>query len=369
MPEFLTRLTRRVDRVLFLTVLLPTFLSIIYFGLIASDVYTSESRFVVRSAEKPQVSGLGMLLNSAGFSNSSDETSAVEEYLTSRDSLRELDRNRSVRRAFALSTASMFDRFGGLMNGASEEHLYKFYRGMVGVTRDSGTGVTTLTVKAFTPRDAQSLNRRLLELSEGLVNQLSARGRKDLIGFAQDEVDEAKAKSLSASIALSAYRNRVGVVDPEKQAAVQLQMVSKLQDDLIATRTQLLQLRSFTPQNPQIPILQKRVQGLAKEIDQELRKVAGDSSSLAGTTVQYQQLALESQFADKQLASALASLQDARNEARRKQAYVERIAQPSLPDYPLEPRRLRGILATLILGLVAYGIARMLLAGVQEHQL
>ena len=64
----------------------------------------------------------------------------------------------------------------------------------------------------------------------------------------------------------------------------------------------------------------------------------------------------------------MTSLQDARNEARRKQAYVERIVQPNLPDEAAEPRRLRGILATLIVGLIAYAIASMLLAGIREHK-
>src|SRR3546814_15825095 len=62
------------------------------------------------------------------------------------------------------------------------------------------------------------------------------------------------------------------------------------------------------------------------------------------------------------------ALQDARNEARRQVAYVERVAQPSLPDDALEPRRTRGILATLIIGIVAWGIMSMLLAGVREHR-
>ena len=63
----------------------------------------------------------------------------------------------------------------------------------------------------------------------------------------------------------------------------------------------------------------------------------------------------------------MASLQEAQNEARRKQAYVERVSQPNLPDEALEPRRLRGILATFALGLVAWGILKMLFAGVREH--
>jgi capsular polysaccharide transport system permease protein len=83
--------------------------------------------------------------------------------------------------------------------------------------------------------------------------------------------------------------------------------------------------------------------------------------------VQYQRLMLQSDYATKQLGGALASLQDAQSEAQRKQAYVERIVEPNLPDAPLEPRRLRGIFATLVLSLVVYGVVRMIAAGVKEH--
>jgi capsular polysaccharide transport system permease protein len=79
-------------------------------------------------------------------------------------------------------------------------------------------------------------------------------------------------------------------------------------------------------------------------------------------------LELEREFADKRLAAALTSLQEARNESRRQQAYVERIVQPSFPDKAQQPRRLRGILATFMLSLVAYGILTMLLAGIREHK-
>jgi len=149
---------------------------------------------------------------------------------------------------------------------------------------------------------------------------------------------------------------------------VQIQMISKLQDQVIAARSDLLELRSFTPQNPQIEVLATKVAGLEREMDVQLGKVAGDRKSLSTTAAQYQRLSLESQFADKQLAGAMSSLQDASNEARRKQAYLERIVQPNLPDEASEPRRLRGILATLVLGLIAWGILTMLLAGVQEHK-
>jgi capsule polysaccharide export protein KpsE/RkpR len=77
---------------------------------------------------------------------------------------------------------------------------------------------------------------------------------------------------------------------------------------------------------------------------------------------------VQREFADQQLALSLSALQEARNEARRQRAYVERVAQPSLPDAPLEPRRIRGMVSVLIVGLLAWGILSMLLAGVREHR-
>jgi capsular polysaccharide transport system permease protein len=64
----------------------------------------------------------------------------------------------------------------------------------------------------------------------------------------------------------------------------------------------------------------------------------------------------------------MSALEGARNEAQRQQLYLETIAKPSLPDGPLYPRRFRGILTTFVLGLVAWGILSMLVAGVREHQ-
>jgi capsular polysaccharide transport system permease protein len=146
-----------------------------------------------------------------------------------------------------------------------------------------------------------------------------------------------------------------------------MSMISKLQDSLIAAKTELAQLERYTPENPRIPVVNTQIGTIQAEIDRALGKVAGNRQSLANSAVQYERLTLENEFADKQLTAALASLEDARSETQRKQAYVERIVQPNLPDDPSEPRRLRGIIATFVLGLVAYGILRMLLAGVKEH--
>ena len=362
-----TKLFSRVDRLFLLTVVVPTALAVLYFGLFASDVYVSESRFVVRSPDKPATSGLGVLLKSAGFSTAGDEIFAAHEFVQSRDALKELNRDNAVARAFGNSNVSIFDRFNPLGLSGSFEDLYKYFRGKVAVDYATTSSITTLTVRAYSPQDAQKFNRQLLERSEELVNRLNTRGRSDLVQFATEEVVQAKLAAREAALSLARFRNARGIIDPEKQATLQLQMVSKLQDELIGARTQLQQLRAMAPENPQIPILEVRINSLSREIDEQLGLVAGSRRSLSATAAQYQRFELEREFADRRLAAAMNSLEEARNEARRKQAYVERIVQPSLPDEAQEPRRLRGIFATFVLGLVAWAIVSMLLAGIREH--
>jgi len=364
----LLKARRRVSPLFLLTVVIPTVSAILYYGFFASDLYISESSFVVRSPDKPSAGGFGVLLKSAGFSNSNDEVFAAQDFIRSRDALRAINRNREFERAYSTPDISIFDRFNPIGLTGTFEDLYRYFGRKVDVNYDSSSSITKLSVRAFRPRDAYKYNEELLELAEQTVNRLNERGRQDLIGFAQAEVDRAKLQSQTAASTLAAFRNQAGVVDPEKQAAVQLQMVSKLQDELIATRTQLAEIRRYAPENPQVESLQTRIASLQQQINGETNKVAGGQKSLAGTAARYQRLSLESQFADKQLAAAMSSLTDAQNEARRKQAYVERISRPNMPDEALEPRRLRGIFATLVLGLVAWGILSMLLAGIREHQ-
>lgn len=361
-------LLRRADALFLATVVAPTLAASLYFGLLASDVYISQSQFVVRSPDKPSTTGLGVLLKNVGFSNAGDEIFITHDYVMSRDALKSLNEKGAVEQAFANPSVSIFNRFNALGLDGSFEDLFDYYKSKVGVQHDPTSSITTLTVKAFDPKDAQRMNQQLLDLAEGLVNRLNNRGEFDLVSFAQREAREAEVAARSASQALAAFRNAQGIVDPEQQATVQLQLVSKLQDELIAARVQLQQLQALAPENPQIPLLRSRIAGLTRQIDAEFGRVAGSQKSLSASAVRFQRLALDREYADKRLTAALASLQEARNEARRKQAYVERIVQPNLPDEAQEPRRLRGILATFVLGLVAYGIMSLLLAGVREHR-
>lgn len=358
----------KVDRLWVVCVLVPTLLAIAYFGFIASDVYVSESRYVVRSADKQTTSALGALLKAPGVSVAGDEVDAVQEYVRSRDALVALNKDGFFDRLISTQSLSWVERSYAFGFDNTFESKYKFFQKRVDVANESSSSISILKVRAYRPEDAYQINKRLLDLGEALVNRLNSRSREDLIRSSLAEVASAREQAQRSALALAAFRNRSGVIDPEQQAEIQLQLISKLQDELISAKNQLGQLQTYTPSNPQIPVLRTRIAALSTEIDNAGRKIIGDSKSISSANVEYRRLTLESEFSEKNLASSLASLESAKNEARRKQVYLERIVMPNIPDEASEPRRLRAIFSTLALGLVAWGVLSMLLAGLREHR-
>jgi capsular polysaccharide transport system permease protein len=354
--------------VLVLTVLVPTCIAILYFGLFASDVYISESRFLVRSPQHPMQGGfVGQLLQGSGISHSPDDTYSVHDYILSRDALRELDAKLGVRNAFANKRIDLINRFPGLSWDDSFEEFYRYYGKHVGMDYDPSSSISTLTVRAFTAQDAQGINDLLLQMSERLVNTLNERSRQDLIRYAADEVKLATDKATAAAVAMFEYRSKHAVFEPDKQAAIQLESVAKIQQELISTEAQLAQVQKLSPNNPQISGLESRADTLRHAIGTEAAKVTSANGSFSARAPDFERLTLETVFADKQLGVALADLETARSEALRQQLYLERLVQPSLPDKAMEPRRIRSMFTVLLIGLVAWGVMSLLIAAVLEH--
>lgn len=351
------------------TVILPTTLAILYYGLYATDIYISESRFVLRSPQKQSQTGLvGALLQGTGFSKSQDDAYSVHDFIKSRDALNALDENLKLKNSYSQPSVDIINRFAALDGDDSFEAFHKFYQKQINIEYDTLSSITALKTSAFSAKDAYLMNVELLDMSEKLVNQLNDRGRRDLVSYAEKEVEEAERKAKSAALAVSKFRSNETVVDPEKQSAQQLLAVGKLQEELITTTNQLAQLKSLAPENPQIPVLKVRLEYIQKAIDAETAKVAGSGkSSLTNKAANYERLNLDREFADKNLAYALTALTTAKNEAQRQQLYLERLVQPSLPDIAVEPRRIRSIIATFILGIMAFGILSLFVSSVREH--
>jgi len=365
--ELAKKVWARCNRLFFWIVILPTVLTIIYVGFFVSDSYISEAVFIVRQPEKKTMSSLGMLLQTAGITSSRDEVYTVKEFILSRDALKILDDNLHLRKVYSNKNIDLFHRFNPTGWDDSFENFYRYYKDIINVTTNSTSSISKITVEAFTPEMAHTINEALLFLSEGLINEINDRAKQDLIRFAREEVGAAETAAKGAAIALADYRNHQLLFDPAQQSSLQLHQISKLQAEQAEVRGQLAQLRMFAAASPYIKSLEQKASDLDKEINTELGKVTGGRGSMTQKLIEYQRRELDRQFADKRLTSTLASLEEARAQAQQQQLYLEKITLPSLSDQPSGPNRFKSSLIVFVCSLLVFGIVKLLVIGVEEH--
>lgn len=366
-PGLLAR--ARKQRWFLLFVILPTVLAALYYGLIASDVYVSQSRFVIKApGQKSMPSAtLANLIQTSGFVGGEQETKEILDYIRSRDALGDLQRQVNFRALYADSGADFLSRFPRPFRTASFENLFKYYQSVVQAGPDSDSGVAVLEVRAFRPRDAQMINERLLTLSEDLVNRLNTRAERRAVTEAEQRVIEAQTRVRKARVALSAFRNQQELIDPAKQATGVLDISNKLVTEHAALQAQLDLTRRVAPRNPAIPALRARIAAVSAEIAAQNARVVGTPGGIASKVGGYENLLAEQDFAQQTLTAASASLEQARTEAQKQQFYLERVVDPNLPDSPTLPERLKSILIVFGVSLCLYFIGWMLVVGVLEH--
>jgi capsular polysaccharide transport system permease protein len=347
---------------------LPTLIAGVYYFALASDLYMSEVKFVVRGPTKSPISAIGAMLSSAGSPAVSDDTFAVHEYLMSRDAVRRLEREDDLRSLLGRPEGDLISRFPGIWFWRKDfEALYKAYSRFVTVEVDSTSGVSTLQIKAYRPEDAQRLAHALLTFSEQLVNKLNERARHDALAVFQTEVDNTEQNIAKIQGQLTAYRIKEQMLDPKTASAGPLQLLGRMNGQLAAAKGQLAEILKNSPHSPQIALLRTRIASLDKLIAEERTKITGDNNSVATAVSEYERLDVQRLLAEKTLASALTSLEAARLEAQRQQLYLEAITQPNLADYPLYPKRFVSFVTVAVTCLLVYGIAWLLLASVREH--
>jgi len=379
-PMFLgpvIRWFRSLNWLFIFCVVVPTLTAAIYFGFFASDVYVSYSSFVVQSAkeEEGMGSGLSSILPSSMSSSSDQDTASVEEYMKSRDALRQLEKDAGIREAFSNSKIDTFSRFGGLFWwDTSFESFYRYYadrlfgKSVVSVNEsENSDSILEVEVRAFSPEEANLINKRLLEMGESLVNDLNDRLQKDMVHFAQEEVDDEEKKAEAAYVALANYRNANTLVDPEQQSTIQLGLIGTLQQKLLDTQNQLSEVTRSSANNPQIPALQNQISSLQAQMNSEMAKAAGKSNSLSSKASEYERLTVVRDFCEKQLSEALSFLEKSRDDAQRQQLYLKRVVEPNSPDVPTEPKGVILTLSIMVLGFVIWGILTLFVAGVREH--
>jgi capsular polysaccharide transport system permease protein len=315
------------------------------------------------------MTGLASILQSASGTRSQDDTFAVQDFMLSRDALQELVDTQGLKDIFARAEADPLSRFPGPFGGDSFEHLYKYYLKHVDVEMDSQTGVSELTVKSFRPEDSKRIASALLLAGEHLINRMNEREHENALRDARNEVTRAEARVKDVAAQLADFRNREALLDPNKQSVPMLQAIANLQAKLSSTKLEVSQLQTSSPNSPLLASARQRMAALQGQIDDARAKITGSDSSLVPKIREFDLLSLDRDFADKQLASAITSLETARVSADHQELYLEPVVRPNQPDYADFPHR--GV-NTMIIFLTTFGIyvgGALLIAGAREHKL
>lgn len=355
-------------KVLLLAVLLPSFLSLLYFGLWASPMYIAEARFAVRGAETGSMAvGLMAMLMPAATAVGVD-ANIVAEYIQSPDIMEAIDGEMGIFRHFS---SREHDSVSRLAADATRDERLSYWQWAVKPSFDPETGIIALSVKAYDPTTAQKLAEAVLARSEALVNAMSRRAQDDAIALARAEVKTAEDRVKAAQDAMREFRNRSGMLDPASTAGGLQGIVSQLEGEAVKVRAEIAEASTYMSKDaPALVGLRARLEAVETQLASEKLRLAGEAAradSLTAFAGEYEALQTESEFARQQLVSAMTSLETARVKAEAKSRYVVAFQVPALPDESLYPRPWLFTAYVFVGALALAGLCSLIVAAVREH--
>lgn len=359
---------RRHLGVLAALVFLPMAAVVGYFGFIASDIYVSETRFIVRSAAHSDLTGLAALLQNQGMSRAADETYAVTEYFRSRDAARVLVDNHELKAVLSRPEADLLTRFPNFYSKNTQEALYRHFRAMITSYVDPNTGLGLLAVEAFRPDDAQRIASVLLASAEALINRLNDRANRDALEYAQKMLDEAARKVSEIEQRITEYRRRERLIDAGQEATAAMEAIGRLSVELAQNRASLDQQVRLAPSAPSAAALREGISALQKQINELRSKIVGSEGALATKMPEFELLLLQRELAAKGLGLAMLNLEKAKQTAQLQHLYLQTVSEPNLPDERSYPKRVFLIAIAIVISLFLYWTMVSIYRIIMEHQ-
>ena len=195
----------------FVLVVFPVLVSAWYLWMRAADQYASTVGFSVRTEEMSSaVELLGGITELSG--SSSSDTDILYEFLQSQKLVADLDQQLDLRTIWSKPDN---DPVFSYHAPGSIEDLVDYWQRMVQVSYDAGTGLIEVRVLAFEAEDATRIAEALFAESTEMINSLSDIAREDAIRHAREELDATVERLTAARQAVTEFRNRHQIVDPE----------------------------------------------------------------------------------------------------------------------------------------------------------
>jgi capsular polysaccharide transport system permease protein len=341
----------------------------VYWGLIASDRYVSEAHVVIQRTDPPgsQAMDLASLLSGGAGSSRSDQL-LLRDYLLSPDMLRKLDARLNLRAHYASRERDPLSRMWA--QDVPQEWFYRYYLSRVSVEFDDYGGVLVIRAQAYDAGTAHAIASMLVKEGEQVMNELAHRLAREQLEFVEKQVAEMAGRFQQARAAVTAYQNRKGLVSPQGEADSLAGVVGRLEAqraELQAKRSALLGY--LAPGAPGVVELDLQLGAIEKQIAREKAELAAPGGKALNSTVEeFQRLEMAALFAQDAYKTALVALEKGRVEAIRTLKKISVVQTPTLPEYPLEPRRVYNIVVSMLATLVVAGMAQLLVAIIRDHR-
>ncbi len=355
---------RRLIRFTALIALLAT----AYWLILASDRYVSEANVIIRKTDSLSAPALDVSLLVSGIAgvNRPDQL-LLREYLLSVDMLKALDARLDLRSHYSDAARDIVSRMW--FKDASMEWFHRHYLARVNVDYDDFAGVLRLRVQAYDARTAQAISSMLVQEGERYMNQLGHEMAEAQVSFLINQVNLAQLRFQQASQGLLNFQNRKGLLSPQATAESISTIIAGLETQRAQIQTQLAFLpRTLDRDHPNIVMLKQSLAAVDRQIEQEKAKLATPSGKTLNVSVEeFQRLQMEVSFTQDLYKSSLIALEKGRIDATRMLEKVSVLQAPTLPEYPLEPRRIYNTIATLLVAAMLAGILRLLESIVLDH--
>ncbi|WP_260427311.1 MULTISPECIES: ABC transporter permease [unclassified Burkholderia] len=365
----------KTNRLFWGMVIVPMVMAIVYYAFLARDRYVSSSQVAVHkvgsegAGEGMQIPGLAALMGGGGISGgNAAETLYVREYVISQDMLNALQKRIQWSKHYA---GQMRDPWYYLSPDATREELLKYYQKMVTAQFDATTGLLTISVQAFDRKFADDTVSAIISESEQFVNEISHRLAREQVNFAEGELERSRLNYEAKRKAMLNFQGANNVLDAQRSAVARNDVIAGLQSDLTKAEATLRALRaSLREDTPQVRQQKYQIQAIQQQISVESKKLIARNSNdqLNVVASNYQSLELNAGIAQDAYKASVSALESARIESTKKLRSLVIVVSPNMPDEALFPRRIYSLLTIFIMLLLIFGIAKFVIATINDHR-
>lgn len=348
--------------------IVTSFLAMLYWGIVASDRYVSEAHIVIQKTDIASSESLDFssLLGGVGKGGETEQL-LLRAYLLSVDMLNTLDAELNLRDHYSDRRRDILSRLWD--SKVPLEMFYQYYQERVEVVYDSYSGVLVIRAQGYTPEMAHAITTTLVSAGEQYMNELAHRLAGEQVHFLENQVESMSARAFKARKSVLDYQNKMGVVAPEGFVENLSGIINGLETKLTELQTRKQTMLGFMSRDSsKVVEVNQQIEATKKQLKYENKRLASpDGESLNKSVEEYQRLKMDAEFTQSVLSTALLALEKGRIEATRTLKKVSIIQSPTVPQYPMMPRRIYNITVFILMALLLAGVAHLLAAIVRDH--